>query len=100
MKTSRDFLSEVLRHWRVTPPADPNFRGAVWQRIDACVRETWPGYLRSHAVACALVAVSTVGAAAYAGNAAARARIHADREALVTTYLVELDPRVQALLKP
>jgi hypothetical protein len=100
MNSPHDTLSEVLRDWRVKPPADPNFRHLVWQRIGGRARETWPAYLRSHVAAWALAAVVTLGAAAFTGSAMARAQIRADREALVVTYLVDLDPRVQALLKP
>jgi hypothetical protein len=34
------------------------------------------------------------------GGALARSQARADRESIVVTYLVDLDPRVQALLKP
>ncbi len=99
MDNFRDRLTRALHGWRVKPPADPNFRAAVWQRIGGRARETWPGYLRSRAAAWALVTVVTLGAAALTGNAMAHAQVRADREALVVTYLVDLDPRVQALLK-
>ena len=42
----------------------------------------------------------TLGAAGLAGRSLAAARVKADREAIVVAYLVELDPRVQAVLKP
>ena len=100
MNIPRDSLSEVLHRWRVDPPADQNFRPAVWQRIDGRSRATWPAYLRSHATAWSLAAVVILGAAAYSGSALAQARARADRDAMVVTYLVELDPRVQAVLKP
>jgi hypothetical protein len=100
MNTPPDSLAESLRRWRVTSPADPQFRTSVWQRIDARTKATWPVYLRSHATAWSLAAVVLLGAAAYSGSALARAHLQADREAIVVTYLVDLDPRVQALLKP
>ncbi len=100
MNTPRDALSAILRDWRVAPPADPNFRHSVWQRIGRRKGETWPAYLRAHAAVWALAAVVALSAAGYTGYATARARARADREAIVTTYLVELDPRVQALHRP
>ena len=100
MNTPRDSLSAVLHRWRVDPPADPNFRQAVWQRLDARSQQNWPAYLRSHATAWSLAAVVMLGAAAYSGSALAQARARTEREAMVVTYLVELDPRVQAVLKP
>jgi hypothetical protein len=99
MNTSRDSLAEVLRRWRVAPPAEPGFRSNVWRRIGRQSRATWSVYLRPHATAWALAAVVTVSAAAYTGHLTARAQVRADREALVVNYLVELDPRVQAVLK-
>ena len=100
MNTPRDTLSAALHRWRVDPPADPNFRQAVWQRLDARARETWPAYLRSHATAWSLAAVVIMGTAAFSGSALAKAHLRAGREAMVVTYLVELDPRVQAVLRP
>ncbi len=100
MNPSRDSLTEVLRGWRVTPPADANFRHGVWRRIGDQTRTTWPAYLRAHTAAWAVVAAMALGAAAYTGHATARARVHADREAMVVTYLVNLDPRVQAVRRP
>ena len=100
MNTSRDNLSEVLHGWRVTPPADPNFRHTVWRRIGDQTRVSWPGYLRAHPAAWSMAAALAVSAAGYTGSTLARAQVQADREAIVVTYLVELDPRVQALLKP
>lgn len=100
MNTSRDTLSAVLRGWRVTPTADPNFRNSVWRRIGSRTTVTWPAYLRAHSAAWALAAVFMLGTAGFTGRALAQAQVQADREAIVTTYLVELDPRVQALQKP
>lgn len=95
-----DPLSTVLQSWCVAPPADPNFRHAVWQRIAARARESWPAYLRAHAAAWALAAAVLLGAAGYTGHAVARAHAQADREAIVVNYLIDLDPRVQAVLRP
>ncbi len=100
MNSSRDSISEALHGWRVTPPADPGFRHKVWQRIGGQTSTTWPAYLRAHPAVWSLVAVVALSAAALAGTALARAHVQADREAIVVTYLVDLDPRVQAVLKP
>jgi len=99
MKHSPDKLTEALHRWKVAPPADPNFRPEVWQRIRERTRISWPSYLRAHSAAWSLVAALALGAAAYTGHVAAESRARADREALVVTYLVDLDPRVQALLR-
>lgn len=100
MNNSSDSLTKELRVWRVTPPPDPNFRARVWQRLDRRVAVTWPVYLRSHIASWSLATMLVVGVAAYAGSALARAHTQAARETIVVSYLVELDPRVQALYKP
>ena len=99
MNPPRNPLSKVLRDWRVTPPADPNFRHSVWQRLNRQIPASWPAYLRGHAVAWMLATVLTVSAAALTGHATAQAKVQADREAMIVSYLVDLDPRVQAVLK-
>jgi len=100
MNASHDSLSEGLRGWRVTPPADPDFRHRVWQRIGKRAGSTWTAYLRAHATAWSLASIIVLGAAAYSGSALARSQTQADREAIVATYLVDLDPQIQAGLKP
>jgi len=97
---SHDSLSKILRQWRVTPPRDPEFRPAVWRRIARSSRDTWAGYVRAHRLAWTVAAVVAIGGAGWSGHAAARAKSAADREAMVTAYLVALDPRVQAQLRP
>lgn len=100
MNDSGDSLSEILHSWQVRPPADPSFRQRVWQRIGKPAGTTWPAYLRAHATAWSLASIVVLGAAAYSGRALAHSQTRADREAIVVTYLVNLDPRVQAVLKP
>ena len=99
MNTSPDTLSEILRGWRVKPPVYPGFRAAVWQRIGRPAENSWPAYLRTHTAAWSLAVLLVVGVAGFAGRAVAQARVQADREAIVVSYLVDLDPRVQAVLK-
>lgn len=95
-----DSMSRTLAEWQVQPKADPNFRPAVWQRIRQRGRETWATYVQAHLATWAVVAFVTVGAAGWAGMSAGKARLSAAREAMVVSYLVELDPRVQAKLRP
>ncbi len=100
MPAPPDPLSDTLHRWKVEPPAGPGFRADVWRRISERAQESWPVYLRSHATAWMAATVLTFGAAAYTGHATAQARIRSDRATLVVSYLVDLDPRVQADLKP
>lgn len=95
-----DPLSETLQRWRVEPARDPGFRPAVWWRITQRSRDTWTGYVRAHRLAWSVAAIAVVGGAGWTGHAAAQSRLAAERDAMVTAYLVELDPRVQAGLRP
>jgi hypothetical protein len=100
MNVPSDPLAGRLREWHVAPSVDPNFRHAVWTRIAATgVEPSWPAYLRAHATAWGIAAALAVAAAGYTGHAVARAHVRADREAMVVTYLTDLDPRVQAGVK-
>lgn len=99
MNTSCDKLSETLQDWRVKPPSDPGFRAAVWRRIGQQGEANWPAYLRAHTAAWSVAAALAFSVAGLAGRAIAQARVQADREAMVVSYLVELDPRAQAILK-
>jgi hypothetical protein len=100
MNSPPDSLSEALQGWRVAPPANPNFRHHVWQRIGKRPETSWLAYLRSHAAGLSLASVIVLGVAAYSGSALAHSQVRADREAIVRTYLVDLDPRIQAVVKP
>jgi hypothetical protein len=92
-------LSRTLAAWGVEPKADPNFRPAVWQRIHHTMRQTWATYVRAHLAAWSVAAVVAVTAAGWAGVATAKARLASARDSMVVSYLVELDPRVQAKLR-
>jgi hypothetical protein len=94
-----DPLSRTLAEWRVEPKADPNFRPAVWQRIRQRSGETWSTYVQAHLAAWSVVAVVAAMVAGWAGMSAGRSRLAQEREAMVVSYLVELDPRVQAKLR-
>lgn len=95
-----DLLPEMLPHWRVQPARNPQFRAAVWRRIARDSRDSWGSYVRAHRLAWTVAALAVAGVAGWTGHVTARARAAADRDAMVTTYLVELDPRVQALQRP
>jgi hypothetical protein len=97
---NREPLSDALQQWRVRPAANPHFRPAVWQRIAQRSRESWTNYVRAHRLAWTVATVVVLGVAGWTGHATARAKVAAERDAMVVTYLVGLDPRVQAKLRP
>jgi hypothetical protein len=96
----RDPLSETLQHWRVQPPPNCNFRDSVWQRIDRRARLTWSGYLHGHLVGWSVTAMMALIAAGWGGHVMAQARLDAERDAMVVSYLSGLDPRVLTKLRP
>lgn len=96
----KDPLARDLAAWRVTPPGDPNFRPAVWQRIQRRSRETWAAYVRSHLIGWSLAAAVAVAAAGWTGHSVARAKLDSSREEMVVSYLGNLDPRVLAKHRP
>ena len=96
----RDPLSDALHEWRVEPTRDRNFRDAVWRRIDERARMTWSGYIRGHLVGWSVAAMVALVAAGWGGRAMAQARLDADRDAMVVSYLSGLDPRVISKLRP
>jgi hypothetical protein len=99
-ESDSDPLRPTLAAWRVQPPTSADFRPAVWDRIQRRSRDSWTQYVRAHRLAWTVAAVALVAAGGVAGRVAAEARTRAEREAMVVAYLVELDPRVQARLRP
>jgi hypothetical protein len=89
-------LSRALGTWRIVPPGDPQFRIAVWARLQAARDTRWAAYVRQHAAAsCAAVALAVI-AGGWLGQWQAHRQAVQDREVLATTYLGEIDARVIA----
>ena len=81
----------------MAPPADKSFRPAVWKQIERlryAATESWFGYLRRHAVVCALVLVAAVAGAGLLGRMTGDWRARADHDAIIGTYLAQIDARV------
>lgn len=95
-----DSLSRTLAAWQLEPTPDPQFRPGVWQRIHAQARMTWGAYVHAHLARWSAVGALALIAAAWVGHHAAETRLEARRDAMIAAYLVELDPRVQAQLRP
>jgi hypothetical protein len=87
-------LARTLADWRVAAPRNPQFRTAVWQRIEAARRApTWTGYVRAHGALVAGALMVAVVLGAWGGRERARARDAAARDALVAEYVHGLDAR-------
>jgi len=95
---SSDRLAPLLAEWRLRPPPDPDFRHAVWARLQGAARPSWAGYLRAHLAGWTIAAALAIVAAGWTGHQAAAARLDAEREQMVVSYLGNLDPRVLAQL--
>ena len=96
MKTSDpdEFPSPDLAAWRIKPSRNPQFRAAVWARVEAGRRDgSWRGYARAHAPVLAGALAAAVVAGAWIGREQARARVAADRAAIATQYVRALDAR-------
>lgn len=100
LSPSPDPLAALLSEWRVHPLPDPHFRAAVWQRLAQRTRQTWPAYLRTHALAWSAACVVAVVAAGWTGHRVAQVRLAEQREQMVVAYLGNLDPRVLARTTP
>jgi hypothetical protein len=91
---SDNFLSRIVRDWRVAPPRDPQFRATVWTRISAARREgSWGSYAKAHAILVGATLAVALMAGGWIGREQARAQAEADRAAIVTAYVRGLDAR-------
>ena len=87
-------LSRALADWRVAPRRNPQFRTAVWARIEAARRApSWTGYARAHGALVASALVVAVVLGAWTGRVQARERDAAARAAVVADYVHGLDAR-------
>ena len=87
-------LTRALADWRVAPRRDPQFRTAVWARIEAArSAPSWNGYARRHAPALAGALAVALVLGAWVGREQARARVAADRDVIARAYVQALDAR-------
>lgn len=95
---TNDSLTRTLAEWRVTPRREPQFRAAVWARIEAARGTmTWPGYARAHAAVLAGALAVAVVAGGWVGTGRAQARVAADRTEIVNAYVQSLDARLMTM---
>lgn len=86
----------LLRHWQVEAPADPDFRAAVWTRIEGARQAaslSWAGYFRRNAQAWSLALVLALSVSALVGYRAGERHSERERAAILQTYLAAIDAR-------
>ncbi len=91
-------FGQVLQeHWHVHPRRNPDFRTAVWARIDSARQtpSTWGAWLRLNMLRFASVAVACVTIAGVGGAWLAHEQADHAREQLVKRYLASIDPHVR-----
>jgi anti-sigma-K factor RskA len=91
-------LGPLLRgSYQVTPVRNPDFRSAVWARIESTRRApaTWGAWLRLNTFRFASLAVASIAIAGVGGGLIATAQTNRDREHLVQRYLASIDPHQQ-----
>jgi hypothetical protein len=93
------FRQSLRENWHVSPRRNPDFRAAVWARIEAGRRApaTWAAWLRVNVRQVATLALVAITIAGAGGGFIARTQADHEREQLVQRYLASIDPhqRVQ-----
>lgn len=91
---ANDSLARTLADWRVAPPRNPQFRRAVWARLEgARSAPTWGSYVRGHATLVAGALALAVVLGAVTGREQARSRVAAESRQLAASYVEGLDAR-------
>jgi hypothetical protein len=93
-----DSISSLLADWRVIPRRDPQFRTAVWRRLEATRRaSSWTTYARAHAALVAGALTVALVAGALTGREWARARVEAESDRLADSYVRAMDARTMRM---
>jgi hypothetical protein len=90
-----DPLSRTLASWRVAPSRQPEFRAAVWARLNARPGlQPWAVYARRHAAAVTGALALAVAVGAVGGQSWAKSRVAAESARLAASYVEGLDARM------
>lgn len=99
MKTTNDnndpALGALLReHLTADARENPDFRAAVWRRIDArrAVSASWPAWLRAHVLGVAACTAACVAVAVMSAGILASSQSKRERETLIQRYITSIDP--------
>jgi len=95
---SSDPLSRTLSDWELMPRRTPEFRAAVFGRVETLRgAASWSGYVRSHAALVAGALAVAVIAGALGGRERARARVASDSARLANSYVEAMDARTMRM---
>lgn len=100
MKTypNDDQLRQLLRRsWKASPKPNPDFRSAVWARIESAGPKsaTWSGWLHLHLARVTLAAAVSIVLAGTGGGLLAATQASREREQLLQRYVMSIDPHQQ-----
>jgi hypothetical protein len=94
---NNDAVARALQDWQLAPARDPQFRAAVWARIEAVQHGVpWARYVRAHTAMLAGALVLALAVGGWIGRTKARSRVAADRAAIASAYVQALDARAMA----
>lgn len=96
-------LGQLLRNnYQVKPVKNPDFRTAVWARIESTRRAptTWAAWLRLNVYRFAFLAIASIAIAGAGGGWIATAQANQNREQLVQRYLASIDPHQKTHTEP
>jgi hypothetical protein len=90
-------LRRALKHWSPEATLNPQFRSAVWARIDAArgAPQTWGAWLRGHLLPVSSLAAVAFAAAILVGQQAASQTAAQQRQQLLQDYIVSINPHQQ-----
>lgn len=89
-----DTFARLLQAWRLQTPRNPDFRAAVWRRVEQARQPlSWPRYVRAHGATVGAAFAVAIAVGALTGREQARARVAAERNELATSYVKALDAR-------
>jgi hypothetical protein len=84
----------IRRAWTVSAQSNPNFRTAVWARIEAGRRlpATWSDWLKLNLASVTMYAAASIVLAGAGGGYLATNQTNRDRDQLIQRYVTSIDP--------
>ena len=98
-RDDQDLLRLLRGHVNVAPRANPDFRSAVWRRIEVRRAEQtrWAGWLRLHWTPVASATLASLALSVGIGSWAAGLQEQQMRERLVSQYVASIDHAIRAV---